>query len=122
MPITFEPIPEWLQDELTEQVSGFLLRLGIPKTIDGHVYLAYAIAETIQDQARTDFITKELYPDIARQYSTTASCVERSMRTAVMRCWKSEREALCEIAGTMLTERPTNSEFIQFVARHIRNR
>lgn len=123
MPITFEPIPEWLLDELLEQVEAELLRLGIPRALVGFRYHTDAIMWAVQEPGCTDFITKELYPDIARRHRVTASQVERSMRTAVQRCWSSERrEALDEMAGYHLTKRPTNSEFIQLVAAYIRRR
>lgn len=123
MPITFEPIPEWLLDELAELVEGALLRLGMPRTLVGFRYHADAIARAVQEPRCTDYITKELYPDIARAHRTTAARVERAMRTAVQHCWKSEqREALDEMAGYHLTKRPTNSEFIQLVAAYIRRR
>lgn len=123
MPITFEPVPEWLQDELMDLVEAELLRLHIPPTMDGFAYHACAIAQTVQNPKRTEFITKELYPEIAKQHATTPSSVERSMRTAVLACWKrGGRGVLDEMARTHLDQRPTNSEFIKLVAAYIRRR
>ena len=122
MPITFEPVPEWLQDELLELVERQLLRLHIPRGLDGFHYQAAAIVQAVQNPQRTRFITKELYPDLAQEFGSTASNVERAMRTAVRYCWeRGGRETLEEMAATHLIERPTNSEFIDLVAAYIRH-
>lgn len=122
MPITFAPVPEWLQDELSDLVEQALRRLKIPTKLDGLAYLTFAIAETIQKPENVRYITKELYPTVAKRHNTSASCVERGMRTAIQAAWKrGGRETLDEMAGYHLIERPTNSEFIALVANYIRS-
>jgi len=121
MSITFEPIPEWLLDELEEQIHAVLLWLKIPRRLDGFDYLTYAVMLSIQDPQCLKRITKELYPAVARLYRTDSSRTERSMRTAVGHSWRyGGREALDQMAGYHLTERPTNSEFIGLVVAYIR--
>lgn len=123
MLITFEPIPEWLDEKLSETVRKLLGTLGISPALDGRNYLCEAIIQTVRDPGRVAYITKELYPDIAKQYSTTVSNVERCMRTAVKNCWEHEgHEVLDKVAGYHLTRRPTNSEFIVLIAEFIRQR
>lgn len=49
MAITFEPLPEWLQDELLFKVEEKLTHLRIPRSLDGFDYLALAIAQVAQN-------------------------------------------------------------------------
>lgn len=115
------PLPEESQDSLEKKIENLLRHLNIYGTLIGHKYLAIAIAQTARDPERIRYITKELYPDIAWMYGTTASKVERAMRTAVMCCWeKGGRETLEQIVGYRLHQRPTNSEFIDLIASRIR--
>ena len=107
---------------LEQQVSEILRSLMIPGTLHGHRYLVSAITQTVIDPGRVLFITKELYPDLAKQFKSTVSKVERTMRNAIMKCWiNGGREALDKVAGIHLTQRPTNSEFIDLVANYIRS-
>lgn len=113
--------PEYTDVALVEQVERELLRLHIPSTMDGFHYFAEAIVQTIPDPSRTRFITKGLYRDIAKRFGMSPANVMRGMRTALGRCWsRGGREALDEMAGIHLTERPTSSEFINLVAAYIR--
>lgn len=106
---------------LEQQVERLLRSLHIGGTLHGLDYLTYAIAKTVRDPGATRYITKELYPEIAKYFDTTPSRVERAIRTAVAYSWKhAKRETLNEVAGYHLTQRPTNSEFIDFAAAHLR--
>lgn len=123
MSITFEPVPEWLQDELDQMVEYELLRLDIPRKLDGFRYLTRAIARTIQEPDYIDRITKRLYPEVARSFNTNKTNVERCMRNAIKKCWDSKaggREMLDQMAESHLIKHPTNSEFIALVAGYIR--
>lgn len=121
MPVTFEPVPEWLLDGLEDQIQTALLRLEIPRRLDGFDYLTCAVILAIQDPQCLKRITKGIYPVIAKRFRTDISCVERSIRTAINRCWCcGGREALGQMAGYHLAGRPTNSELIELLAAYIR--
>lgn len=121
MPITFEPVPEWLLDELKLQVESVLTALHIPEDLDGYRYLTFSITLNIQEPERVRYITKDLYPDTAIRFRSTVSRVERAMRTAVKTCWNSGgRKTLDRMAGFHLIQRPTNSQFIRLVTKYIR--
>ena len=123
MAVTYDTyIFENLQEDLEEKIREKLRSMGIYGKLAGHKYLASAIAETVTDPDQVQYITKGLYLDVAKKYGTKASRVERTMRTAIKRCWeKGGREALDQIAGFHLPQRPTNSEFIDLVASYFRN-
>lgn len=107
---------------LETQISDFLRQLGIWGKLAGHKYLVSAIAQTVDDTNRIQYITKDLYPDLAKLHSSTASKVERSMRSAIGTWWlRGNRELLEAATGFKLQRRPTNSEFIELLANHFRH-
>lgn len=103
-------------------VEQVLRSLRINGRLKGMQYLIYAITETVRDPARTKLITKDLYPKIARLYGSTASRVERDIRSAIRISWVYAQEELEQVAGYHLLKRPTNGEFIDFVAFYIRSK
>ena len=108
--------------ELESQIADFLRRLGIWGKLAGHKLLISAIAQTVNDPSRVRYITKGLYPDLAKLYGSTASKVERAMRTAINTWWvRGTREPVEAAVGFRLQRRPTNSEFIELLANYFRN-
>lgn len=65
-------------------------------------------------------ITKELYPNIANKFETTASKVERAIRHAIEVAWNRGRiENINSLFGIKVYgshEKPTNGEFIALLA------
>lgn len=107
--------------DLMVLVELALRKLHITGKLIGLRYLVYAIAETVKDPNRTQLITKDMYPEIARKFGTKDTRVERTIRSAINNCWRnSNREQLDEMAGYHLERCPTNIEFIDLVATYIR--
>lgn len=121
MPIC-TPLSEWTYEEAQKQSELLLRRLGFSGRLFGLRYLSAAIAMTAINPDKVLFVTKDIYPDVARQYSSTASKVERAIRHAIRKFWEREgREALDQVSNIHLTQRPTNSELIDILASYIRH-
>ncbi len=104
-------------------VSEHLRNIGVPPHIKGYQYLRKAIIMCIEDITILDFITKQLYPDIAKIFNTTSDRVERAMRHAIETAWVRGRNSSVEqIFGysNLNSIRPTNSEFIATLSDKIR--
>lgn len=103
-----------------EKISEIFISIGIPPHIKGYGYLREGIKMTIERPYIINSVTKELYPSIARKFSTTASKVERAIRHAIEVAWNRGRiDAINAIFGARIylgAEKPTNSEFIALVA------
>ena len=103
-----------------EKISEIFISIGIPPHIKGYGYLREGIKLTIEKPYIINSVTKELYPSIAKKFSTTPSKVERAIRHAIEVAWNRGRiEAINAIFGARIylgTEKPTNSEFIALVA------
>ena len=68
--------------ELTTHIHDILKDLGCPINMKGFDYVTYGVKLLYNSSSRLA-ITKELYPAIAIQYSTTNSRVERCIRTFI---------------------------------------
>ena len=89
--------------------------------------LVYAVDAAIellflQGVAMDDIcVTKDIYPETARRFGTTGPGVERAVRTLIHAVWRGEDHHMLEqIAGTHLTQPPTNAEFIDMLAGFLR--
>ena len=105
---------------IDEKISEIFISIGIPPHIKGYGYLREGIKKTIDHPYIINSVTKELYPSIAKKFSTTPSKVERAIRHAIEVAWNRGRiDAINAIFGARIylgAEKPTNSEFIALVA------
>jgi len=112
------------QCSLEEVVSNMLREIGVPAHIKGYQYVRTAIMICVEDMDKINFITKCLYPDIAKQYLTTASRVERAIRHSIEVAWgRGNHKIQDEIFGYSINSgrgKPTNSEFVAMIADKIR--
>lgn len=110
--------------DLETVVTNFIHELGVPAHIKGYQYVRSAIMMVVENMDLLNFITKQLYPDIAKAYNTTASRVERAIRHSIEVAWsRGKPETMNEIFGYTIHTgkgKPTNSEFIAMVADRIR--
>ena len=110
------PVPAHLESAVTD----VLHEIGVPAHVKGYQYLREGILFTIRDADSTAGITKVLYPTVAKKFSSTPSCVERSMRHAIDIAWNRGDEDVQEKifcgAFSGSTGRPTNGEFIATIA------
>ncbi len=132
MKISLEDIKDMSQNEsekykkikLENEITEILHEVGIPAHIKGYMYLRTAILSTYYNIELLGQVTKVLYPDIARQYSTTASRVERAIRHAIEVAWnRGNTDAIDDIFGYTVSatkSKPTNSEFIAMIADKLR--
>ena len=100
-------------------IYAILKRLGIGARYRGHRYLALSISMVMDNEDYLFLATKRLYPDVARAFGTTWSCVERDMRTAIQVSWRRNRPYLEELATYPLDRKPKPMDFIGMVASHL---
>lgn len=121
-PIT--PAPSQNSFDLETIVTDFIHELGVPAHIKGYQYIRTAIMMVTENMEMINYITKQLYPSIAKQYATTSSRVERAIRHSIEVAWsRGKPETMNEIFGYTIHTgkgKPTNSEFIAMVADRIR--
>ena len=102
------------------EIEYLIRSLGIGATYRGYEYLIYGIRLCLSDENYLLFVSKYLYPDIARHYNTTSYSVERDIRTVIKVCWEHGNRPLLEkIALRPLTLKPTSGEFFDIVTAHL---
>lgn len=110
--------------DLETRVTNILHEIGVPAHIRGYHYMREAILMSINDIDVLNYITKELYPSIAKKCNTTPSRVERAIRHAIEVAWsRGKVDAIDSLFGyTVSTNKgkPTNSEFIALIADRLR--
>lgn len=111
-------------DPLENRITTILHNLGIPAHIKGFTYLRCAITMTAEDPDMINYVTKALYPGVAKVYGTTTSRVERAIRHAIEVAWdRGDIETLNRYFGYTISRqrgKPTNSEFIAMISDKLR--
>ena len=111
--------PEYLIREL-------LLELGAPDHLVGHPYVIRAILLVIGDQLYINHITFGLYPQLAVEFDTTPTRVERAIRHLIEVTWcRGDLDMLDRYFGNTISAsrgKPTNGEFIARMANVIKLR
>ena len=109
-----------LENDVTRMIRG----IGIPAHIKGYQYIREGIIMSVKDPEILNYITKFLYPAIAKRYHTTTSSVERAIRHAIEVAWnRGKLEEMENLFGYSVNSgkgKPTNSEFIALIADKFR--
>lgn len=103
-----------------EAIISILKHFEVTRAYQGFDYVAYGVELVIKDRSYLKYVTKTLYPEIARKYRTSWHCVERDIRTVADIVWKNGGGLFFrETAKEMLEERPKNAKFIQLMADYV---
>lgn len=124
-----DPLPAPLgtvvgESDLEILVSEIMHQIGVPAHIKGYQYLRDSIIKCIYDTDYINAVTKRLYPDVAKQFFTTSSRVERAIRHAIEVAWdRGDVDVLNSFFGYTIHNcrgKPTNSEFIAMISDKLR--
>ena len=123
-PVYEEPLTENSANKVSLiEIAEVLNRLGMPSNLLGYRYLRFAIQVAVADTEVLNSITKRLYPAVAREFGTTASNVERSIRHAIEVAWdRGDIDKLESCFGYSVDPnrgRPTNAAFISKVVDNL---
>lgn len=106
------------------EISELLHNLGVPSNILGYKYAREAVKFVCSNDSGISFITKEIYPCIASKFNSNSSRVERAIRHAIEVSWeRGDLDLIEALFGHSIDydrSKPTNSEFINTLADHIR--
>lgn len=112
------PRPKISAPDFRTQTTNLLVTLGVSTKLRGYAYLREAVLLMSRNPMQS--ITKELYPGVASQFSSTPSQVERSIRNAIQHAWERRSdEAWLQVfqpdsSGSV--PRPSNAVFISRLA------
>ena len=110
--------------DLELSVTEIIHQVGVPAHIKGYHYLREAIIMSVNDPDIINSVTKQLYPAVAKSFSTTSSRVERAIRHAIEVAWdRGDVDTLNKYFGYTVHNskgKPTNSEFIAMISDRLR--
>ena len=116
--------PSQSGDNVQFKITQIMRDVGVPAHIKGYQYMRDAILMAVKDREIISAVTKRLYPELAKNYKTTPSRVERAIRHAIEVAWNRGRvDTINDLFGYTINTRkgkPTNSEFIAMVADTLR--
>ncbi len=101
-------------------LTDLLHNLGIPSHVRGYQYIKEGVQIVYNDKNMISYITKDVYPEIAKKFSTTPTRVERAIRHAIEISWNRGDLSLMEsIFGNSINinrDKPTNAEYLATIA------
>lgn len=111
-------------EDIENIISRLLHELGVPSHIKGYKYLITAIRLAMEDQDNIEFVTKKLYPNVAKKHKTTSMRVERAIRRAIEVTYKNYlcSEVSYKIFGNSISRekgKPINSHFIAAISEYL---
>ena len=108
------------------EISRLLHSLGIPSHIRGYQYIRESVYMMYENPDMIGGITKQIYPEIAMRFDTTASRVERAIRHAIEVSWaRGDYELMEELFGHSVDydrSKPTNLSFYLEFDKYIKLR
>ena len=93
-------------------IYELLFRLGVTANYTGFFYTAYAVELCVEQPDRLLLVTKWLYPEVAKQYTTNWKAVERNIRTAANIIWQRNPALLENFARGPLLRKPPNAQML----------
>lgn len=114
-----------MEKDIENLITEEMMKLSIPTHIKGYKYIKTAVLIEINSPEQDDRrITKAIYPTIAKKFNSTPQKVERAIRFAVEvtcnRVYDYEANTFFRHFTETKTGRPSNSEFIMFIAEKVK--
>lgn len=113
-----------VSSNVEESITSVLNQLGVPRGISGFTYLRESITMAINNPDIINYITKDLYPSVAKKFGTTPSRAERAIRHAIEISWnRADVKLQGKIFGCSVNPekgKAKNSEFIAAVSDCLR--
>lgn len=106
-------------ETIMNDIHSELWALGITANYTGFFHASYAIFLAVTQPDCLLFVTKSLYPTVAKQHQTSATAVERNIRTVIDVVWNQCPDALKRVAGYNMRKKPTISQFVSILAYRI---
>ena len=106
--------PYRICDDADFTVAFVLKQIGLSGHIQGYHYLKRAIRIMINDPEEAQLITKIVYPAVAKEFKTTVTGVEKSIRDCVKRIDCSDETKLAYIGW--VANSYTNKQVIASIA------
>ena len=99
-------------EDLYAQSCELLCRLGVTANYTGFSQMAYALQLCVEEQDRLLYVTKLVYPDVAKHFRTDWRAVECNLRTVGCVIWRENQALLEELARKTLRQKPSTAQLL----------
>lgn len=103
--------------EVEEGILRLFSLIKLRNTLKGYDYLVYAVKKRYEDEHYKGQIYTKLYEEVARNFNTNSTCVERNIRNLIDSTWTNEyAEAQYDLYEPIISkgkDRPVASKFIE---------
>lgn len=106
-------------DQLERTVIRFVQKLGIRPNLTGYYFLIKAILMALNSPDLLKSLTKELYPQIAKDQGTNVRAVERNMRKAIESAYEYDPQRIQSVFYYKV-DKPYISEVLSMAVESIR--
>lgn len=111
--------PYTARDEIDVNIGNILKRLGIATHKKSYFVIRRCIRMVVDNPDETQYITKEVYPSVAREFRTSAAAIERSIRSAISSIHCSEEDLIACIGWRSINY--TNKQIVSGIAEVVRD-
>ena len=94
------------------ELKKILIHMGITPNYRGYDYIVLAIRLSFENPIRLQYVTKALYPEIAKEYRTDWRAVEHGIRIAILRSWERDSTRFEKLLGIWKKEKPSVGKFL----------
>lgn len=96
-------------------VSELMLEIGLPAHLQGFGYVRTSAILVARNFIGMRIVMGNVYSETARRHQTTASRVEKSIRTAIQYAYRTQPEKIC-----IYNDKPTSSQIILYISEKIK--
>ena len=97
-------------------IYDLLRQLGVTANYTGFFHTAYAVTLCREQPDRLMLVTKSLYPEVAKRYSTNWKAVERNIRSVSNIIWRENRRLLERLARKPLARKPGAAQLLAILS------
>lgn len=105
---------------LRKTIARFLMQMGFLAHLKGFQYTVEAVLIFIENPLSIGRFKEDVYPKIAKKMNTSATAVERNIRTLILKTYESHEVGYFNKYFNYPVQNPSNTEFIIWCAEKIK--
>ena len=105
--------------DIRSSILDLLRPLGITERYFGVRQLIQAVEMVMENPDTIHALQKEVFSEIAAQYSVSWGAIERNLRIISQRVWDMDPVYMEKLAGYPLSKRPTASQLIEIILHSV---
>ena len=105
--------------DVRSSILDLLRPLGITERYFGVRQLIQAVEMVMENPDTIHALQKEVFSEIAAQYSVSWGAIERNLRLISQRAWDTDSGYVEKLAGYHMSKRPTASQLIEIILHSV---